>query len=291
MHRTGTNYLYTLLCLHPHVARGPVIFEDFLTSRADLLHAYAHETFKKWNPEWHAVERVGAPETLTARFGDALLDFLRLQFAPPNAALPPHKKDARFFVTKTPSVQNLAYFFELFPRAPLLLLVRDGRAVIESGMRSFQWDFETAARQWAAAARTAQQFIENSAASDRRFLLVHYERVFEQPAAEVKRILAFLALDPNLYDWARAQELPVSGSSEVRAANSAKLHWEPRARAADFAPTRRWEHWTRAQHERFNWLAGDMLAYFGYAPRVESTQRRYWMWRNRWLDWRGKLRL
>lgn len=290
MHRTGTNYLYTLLCLHPHVARGLVIYEDYLSHRADLLHAYARETFQKWNPEWRVAERVGAPETLTARLGDALLDFLRLQFAPPNAPLPPHKKQARFFVTKTPGVQNLEYFFELFPRVPLILLVRDGRAVVESGMRSFHWDFETATRQWAAAARTVQQFVENPAAQGKRFLLVHYERVFEQPQPEMQRILNFLALDTHVYDWARAQELPVSGSSEVRAMNGADVHWKPVARAGDFAPTRRWEHWTRAQHERFNWLAGDMLTYLGYTPRVESTRRRYWTWRNRWLDWQGKLR-
>ena len=52
-------------------------------------------------------------------------------------------------VTKTPTVKNLGLFFQLFPTSKLLVLVRDGRSVVESAVRTFDRPYGHAAREWA----------------------------------------------------------------------------------------------------------------------------------------------
>jgi hypothetical protein len=61
------------------------------------------------------------------------------------------------------------------------------------------------------------------------------------------------------------------------------VHWDPVPKGADFQPLLRFAHWSKAQHQRFNWIAGRELGLFGYEPqftRVGPGARL----RNRWED-------
>ena len=82
-------------------------------------------------------------------------------------------------MTKSPSVRHLDRFFAFFPRARLLILVRDGRSVVQSAMDTFGWDFERACRAWAEAANTIDRFQQSESARADRWRIVRYEDLID----------------------------------------------------------------------------------------------------------------
>lgn len=70
---------------------------------------------------------------------------------------------------------HAGFRLRLFPRAYLLILVRDRRAVVESKVRTTNGDFESAVRQWAEAAGTIVRFDETTRGSGFRYLIVKYD--------------------------------------------------------------------------------------------------------------------
>jgi hypothetical protein len=274
--RSGTNHLHDLLCLHPEVAAPAPIWEDHVLREAERLAAYAAAVRGRWSPEWGVGEKEELE--LLRRLGDGVLAFLR------------ERAPGRRLVTRTPSVANLALFPRLFPDAKLVILVRDGRALVESGVRSFGWRYESRIRRWAAAARGILAFDAAQAAAGRH-RIVKYEDLVARLEPTLVELLRFLELDASVYDFARASALPVRGSSTLRSGESTAVDWKPVARAADFDPLARAEGWSRALADRFDWLAGRELRALGYdAPPV--TDSRWRRLRNRMLDlrWRRRAR-
>ena len=56
MHRSGTNLLQDLLCLHPDCEPGGIIGEDGLIAKADPLIEYVNYLYKFWDSCWHIQE-------------------------------------------------------------------------------------------------------------------------------------------------------------------------------------------------------------------------------------------
>jgi hypothetical protein len=187
---------------------------------------------------------------LYASLGDALLGFLTVD-------------DSRRLVTKNPSVTGIEQVFKIFPKAHVIILVRDGRAVVESCVRTFGWDADLAARRWAAAAAIALRFLDDRAADDPGVRMVRYEDLAADPRRQMTQLLPFLRLDPADYDLSAAGRLPVRGSS-VFLGGKAQVHWEPIERTRDFDPLQRWAHWSAEKHRRFAWLAGRRQVALGY---------------------------
>lgn len=277
MPRSGTNYLRNLICLHPACApsRTP-ISEDFFLEPSDLLLAYTWQVRKRWDPMWGVFD-----DELMRRFseslGDGLISFL-------------WKDRGRRLVAKTPSVQHIERFFTLFPRARLLILVRDGRSVVQSCMSTFGWEFDRAARNWASAADEIHRFLETERPQTERYLLVRYEDLLDDLKRTMLEILRFTQLDDEAFDLRAASELPVRGSSSYFGSGRDSVHWEPVARGPDFDPKERWRSWSPDLHERFEWIAGGQLRYFGYEPSAGPVRGAGSVLRNRVLDarWRGK---
>jgi hypothetical protein len=260
--RSGTNFLFRLLCLHPDCDLGGPIWENYLLSRADLLARYVEALYREWNREWQVEASLGPPDVLLGQLGDGLITFLNRQR---------RQSGATRLVTKSPSVRNLGCFFRLFPSAPLLIVVRDGRAVVESGMRSFGWSFEAGARKWAGAARTIIDVCGHGSAAEQRCLIVRYEDLFTDGERQLRRIFDHIGLDPDAYDHDAARRLPIYGSSEQAGPGGKGLNWDPTERGEGFDPLSRFRHWEQARHDRFNWIGGDCLAHFGYAPVTGPT--------------------
>lgn len=292
MHRSGTNLLQDLLCLHPDCEPGGIIWEDGLIARAGPLIEYVNYLYKFWDSHWHIQEILGPSDLLYNCLGDGLLAFLHMQFA-----VRKNDKDlsstssSRRLVTKTPSVKNLQYFFKIFPKAHLLIIVRDGRAVVESGVKSFDWTYEQAMHKWAGAAETILNFTKDC--QDQKYIIVRFEDLVGNQQKELNKIFSFLGLDPEKYDFQDALNLPVKGSSELRTKEGEeKIHWTPVAKTKDFNPLDRYKHWGRTRYERFNWIAGEFLERFGYTAVQEYSansfiRRAYnraldtkWNWRN-----------
>jgi protein-tyrosine sulfotransferase len=276
--RTGTNYLWDLLCLHPACAPGrEPIREDFFLEHAQLLARFVRDVSGKWDPRWGTVTEQTLAE-LHASLGTALLDFLSTD-------------EDRRLVTKNPSVAGIDQVFTFFPTAQLIILGRDGRAVVESCVRTFGWDFDLAARRWAVAASRAMRFLDGRATDDPVVRLVRYEDLVADPGRQLTNLFAFLGLDIADYDFSAAEQLPVRGSS-VHLGGQAQVHWDPVERTADFDPLRRWVDWSAEQHMRFAWLAGREQVALGYrldtgVPATSSARARQRLASVRWHVRRG----
>lgn len=292
--RCGTNYLWQLLRLHPQCHVGSV-GEDYLMEYSELMEKYADRLYRKWTPEWR--KRMGGSSgLLLENIGNCLLAFIKRPYylyPGEKASDPQESLDSDFLnkilLTKTPSVKNLNLFFSLFPNSRLLVLVRDGRSVVESGIRSFDWKFEDAVRRWNKAANEIIRFIENDKDKTGRFRLVRYEDLVMEPANELKNIFAFLGLDHGQYDFDAAINLHVYGSSDIKQ-DGHKIHWKKSEKTKSFSPLRRWDKWDKKKHERYNWLAGEAQQKLGYSIQDDSPCNVLALLKHRLLDWKWKYR-
>jgi protein-tyrosine sulfotransferase len=230
MPRSGTNYLWDLICSHPDCApaREP-IHEDLFLQHAHLLEAYIEAVQRAWDPAWGTFAD-DLPAKLWASLGDGLISFLWVE-------------RSRRLVTKSPSVRNLALFFGLFPRARLLILIRDGRSAVQSAMATFNWDFDTAANLWAEGAEEIRQFDRAHRDSGLSYRIVRYEDLVDDVEPVMAELLDFLNLDRDRFDFAAAGGLPVRGSSAFFGPGQAAVNWEPVEKDAAFAPKERWREW------------------------------------------------
>lgn len=260
--RSGTNFLFQLLLLHKACRAGDVVLEDFFLAHADILEQYADTVYRSWNRRWRA--QLDSPDLLLKYLGDGLTSFLDAESLKANQS---GEESARV-VTKTPSVRNLSLCMKLFPDVKPIIIVRDGRAVVESSVRSFRRNYEEITHEWTDAVAEIQALMKSQPVD--RYLLVRYEDLQQNTEAEVRRILAFLELDPAQYDFEAMRELPVFGSSQIVAEGDGKVHWEGN-KFADFDPNKRWQHWDQSLHERFNRIAGSAMAQFDYPLQPNRT--------------------
>ena len=269
--RSGTTFLGKVLSCHRDCALPAPVWESFLLEHADLLTAYAARTATHWSPSWGDIE---AFRPLLARHvGRGALEFLQ--------SLAGDKR----LVAKTPSVRNLHLAPELFPGAQLVLLVRDGRSVTESYVQGFGWSHERAMRTWARGADAILTFTGRPSAdtAEVEHRIVRYEDLVEDFDAEVTKLLGFLRLDRDRFDYGAARALPVLGSSFCRGDDDS-VHWRGIQRTRDFSSVQRFSHWDRRLHERFGWLAGDQLERLGYERVLFGEPTRASGYRNRALD-------
>jgi hypothetical protein len=276
--RTGTNYLWDLVCLHPACSPGrEPIREDFFLEHVHQLATFVRDVSSKWDPAWGVVSEATLAELHTC-LGTALVDFLSTD------------QDRRL-VTKNPTVAGIDHVFTFFPTAQLIVLVRDGRAVVESCVRTFGWDVDLAARRWATAVDIAMRFLDGRPADDPAVQLVHYEDLVSDPHGQMTKLLSFLDLDLAAYDFARAERLPVRGSSVFHGGRD-HVHWDPVERTDEFDPLRRWAGWNAGQHRRFAWLAGRQQVALGYplgdpVPDTTTARARQRLASARWRVHRG----
>lgn len=271
-YRSGTNHLYQLLRLHPNCEGLSPIWEDFLLHHSELLESYVENVFDSWSPSWEVERLVVSQKDLLREFGKTLEQFLLRQaslkrstanqsISSPTSAT--SSSETLRYITKTPSVKGLHRFFSLFPNSIPIVLVRDGRSVVESGMRSFGWDFINSTNHWKKHARIVLEFQETIKKESLPGLVVRFEDLITDEANCLHRIFRHVAIDPDLYDFHKAKELKVLGSSQT-AVTQGKLDWCRTEKPADFSPVRRFEHWTAEQHRQFNEIAEEELRLLGY---------------------------
>lgn len=261
--RSGTNYLYSLLNRHPECFSGS-FGEIMLLRHSALLVAYAERVVATWSQKWVVSGEVDE-DGLLGNLGTGLVNWLRRRQAALTLATEPDAASTskKLFLIKTPDVRGLQHFTRLFPDARTILLVRDGRAIVESGVRSFDWRYERAMQQWAMAASTVLNFMRDHAGSDNTIVLMRYEDLVADEETELNRIFRFLNLDPRLYDFDAAAAMGVIGSSESRG-DSGRVHWKEVAKRGDFDPLHRFEGWSRRRRARFAWVAGRQMTALGY---------------------------
>jgi Sulfotransferase family len=274
--RSGTNFLYDLIRLHPDCGTLAVNWEDVSIAQAEHLVRYVEIVARSWRR--HGAD-AGVEAMLYEHLGNGII-----------SVLSSHVKGNRL-ITKGPFVRNLNYFFKLFPRAYLLILVRDGRAVVESRVKSFGQRYEFGMRHWARGADAILRFDQMARGSQLNYVIVKYEDLCNNLENELRRIFGFVGLDTKKYDFAAANNLPVRGSSVFRGKREKEFHWDPLEKTPDFNPVGRWNNWSRSKHERFNWIAGEKLVALGYEEKkFGKDQELLWAAWNKALDLRWQLR-
>jgi protein-tyrosine sulfotransferase len=271
-HRSGTNFLSDLLALHADCCRPSTIGEDFLLHSAQHLQRYAAGLHASWNPQWR---ESASQDDIGAALGRGLLEMLSNQADQP----------ATHLVTKTPRADRLPLYPWLFPDQPLLILIRDGRSVVESAVKSFGWTYRKAIERWSHGARRILEFNRDERRGACRYLVIRYEDLVTDLPAELHRILAFLRLDPRGYDFDAAANMPVRGSSMLKTAGQA-LHWKPVPKSSNFDPLNRASNWTARDHRRFLQSAGMYQQLLGYS--VEGARQPGFLgglWSG-WLQWK-----
>lgn len=281
--RSGTNYLEDLLAVHPDCGIGIPLREDHLLHHAQPLIDYVDTVVATWSTKRRWGFQEGHADDLAKSIGSGVIDFIvsqvdeRRRLSEPPDTLPgieaAFKFKPRYVIAKTPRPTNIEYFHRLFPDSPLLVLVRDGRSVVESSMRSWGYSFDTAVREWVIGARDISRYLRSAGSGTHLFL--RYEDLVEDPEGELARVFEYLELDPGRYDFEKALKRPVRGSSTVRPAGAGdRVNWNPVDRPADFDPRERFSGWSDDQHARFNHLAGELSTKLGY-PIVPIEQSAY----------------
>lgn len=256
MHRSGTNFLHNLICLHPACTGQKDLAEDFLVSKLSSLEAYVSGVQGQWNSRWNPDEK---DKQLRGQLAGALLNFCSQEREDQSARL----------VTKTPSVESLDVFRRFFPDARLLLVVRNGEATVESARVSFEWGFFETCMRWARSAAAINQFGDTDG-PDGQHLIVRYEDLFTDLNNQLERILRFLDLPLEDYDFERANGLPVKGSSELKAGASGDLHWKGVPRTEGFDPLNRSQNWSKFRRALFSVVAGGQSKELGYEVAVPT---------------------
>jgi len=260
--RSGTNWLSDLVCQHPECIAN-TIKEDYVMRHADHLIEYADQFYSSF-PRLFRV-KASKKALLYDSLGFGLLRYFHENMVNTSKSFRDLREagvPARI-VTKTPSVQNLEYFPKLFPNSRLLIIVRDGRDVVESNVKSFDFDYGSEMAEWANAAESILRSVEQMSASGYPHMLLKYEDLFRNTRAMVEEILEFLNLDAGTYDFSTIDDMPVRGSSELR--KSGRLHWEPVGKSASFNPVGRWKKWPDDIVDEFDRVAGRHLHALGYA--------------------------
>lgn len=254
--RCGTHFLANLLCQHPCCIKAPVPEDGFLASGKHLAN-YVDSLVGSWKQQNNKKEYDQYKNTLLEGFGRSLSNFLW-------DASGANAEGKSAIVTKTPLVNNLELFPNLFPDEKLIILVRDGRDLVESAVRSFNYDHNETIIKWVEATSTIKKYRE--VIKDDRFLIVKYEHLHQDVENEMKRILTFLNLEIEQYNFKAAAELPVVGSSVFKRSDG-NVHWWPVAKNETFKPMERTKEWTKKDHDHFNALAEESLLYWGYEPK------------------------
>lgn len=248
LQRSGTHFLFGLLQRHPDVVeREP--YEDDLLGHVELLDAYAASVCPPWG------KRI--PPGLLGHIGDGIVSWLA------------GGMEGMRVVAKFPGLANAARAHDLFPEARVLLLIRDGRSVVESAVRSWGATYAYETFKWRAAAR--QAIVLRERLGD-RVRIVRYEDLLTGLAEEMRAVLHFCELDPERYDFASAQALPLYGSSTTLGGQP-WVHHTPVERPADFGGLARWETWDERRHSRFDAAAGEELEALGYTRASRRAPR------------------
>lgn len=259
--RSGTNYFYRLITDHPScvAAAGG---EDYFLLKSELLRLFAESIYTKWNSDW-GFKQNNSPDHILGALGDGLTQFLRSQCTDEDDSR------ERTVVTVTPHVNNIRRFPKLFPEGHLVILVRDGRAVTESSIRTFDITFDQAAQTWRKGARELITFLDTYGSSSEWYEVVHYEDVVRDTRKELEKLFEHVGLDSELYPYGKLEDVPVVGSSTY-GQEGKDVTWEEREADDSFDPTQRFRDWGQKEHERFEWIAGEELRALGYTSNATS---------------------
>jgi hypothetical protein len=164
------------------------------------------------------------------------------------------------WVEQTPQYTlHIDDMLRMFPEAQFLVMVRDGRQVVES-LRNFvvPVPFDEACGTWRLYNETARRFAEGEHGGQIHF--VSYEGAVTDTEREMRALFAFLGE-------------PYSQAPADRIKNRAPMNSSFAGEGRDQKLAPRWASWTSEERSRFDELAGDILIELGYESDHDWTGR------------------
>lgn len=234
--------------VHPGVYPVQEIWEDFLLQNMHHLEQFVTGARSDWRTDWENLDE--AASSLSRAVYGSCIQFLRAKSGAPDGAAA---------LSKSPSLVNLELVDRL-PNTKTIVLLRDGRDVVASSMRTFGWSLGQSCQRW----HEGAEILAANLSPNPGFLLVHYEDLFRDLRTAMQRILDYVGLDASKYDFERALKLPVRGSSTFGTNDRQSVHWNPIPRSPEFQPIGRWTRWTPQQLELFEHSCGELNRELGY---------------------------
>ncbi len=254
MPRSGSVYVGELLRLHPDITGHPnhlwefpanILAEDILRLQTRFIDGYRYNLDKFEDYDFLPI------------VGSALVAYLH-SMVPDNQRV----------LVKMPSVQYLDFFFTLFPFENLVILVRDGRDLVHSTLKTWPYlNFLQVCLRWNRSVRIILETVKQFEANDRTgYALVKFEHALKEPQAFVREVCARLCLDETRYPFERIEEIRVIGSSKLenKPENQNKVSWQHLKRPKDFRPVEYWRKWSALRKLVFKTVAGKSLIELGY---------------------------
>lgn len=249
MPRAGTVYAGELLRLHSDLCAYPYqIWEvPFLQLTENVLDVQ-NNFFLGYR---HNVGKLGEKDFLPI-FGAAFMAYL-------HSGVPDDKR----MLLKVPGVQHLDHFFSVFPYENLLVLIRDGRDVVQSTIKTWpQLRFSFVCRRWERSARMVLACHERFSQRSEGYWLARFEDAIRDPVTFVKKACEHFRLDESKYPFEKIETISLHGSSAVPVQGT--VDWDPIKKPQDFNPTGRWKTWSAGKKRTFKRIAGQALMDLGY---------------------------
>jgi len=239
MPRSGTVFLGELIRSHPDVQAYPNdIWEMPLLSATPAVLALQKEFMRGYQQN---LERI-SPNDFLAMVGASFIRYLHTQI-----------DEDRRLLMKVPLAHQLDQFPLMFPHEQCLMLMRDGRDLTASTLKSWPTkNFDQVVRAWRDATRCMLA---------QKHPMYQYEEVVQDPQSVVRSICSDIQLDVDRYPFETIDKQPLRGSSE----HVEDSGWNLVQKSSDFQSVGRWESWTSKQKDRFKELAGEELISAGYA--------------------------
>jgi len=248
--RSGTNFLIKLLEENNNIKLSSHPGEDFLVYSGDYLLQHFKTLASKWNDTWVGMDRAKRIEQYKMEIRKSILNYLR-----PDEKL----KKNEFCVTKTPSAKNINKFFELFPNSKLVVLIRNGKNVVESCVKGFGWSYYQSMKNYKENANYLKEFLQEQK-DNRNFTLVKYEDLVSAKEETLKSLFKNLNIDDENYNY--TTDIPIYGSSFLK--EKGKITWDPQTPKTDFNPLDRSKDWSVFREMQYKFMCGDVHNYFGY---------------------------
>jgi len=258
--RSGTHYLRQLLGKHNDVEISLLNREDHFVSELNYLELYVKNISYYWKRNDKEHEN-NITNNLKIGLGNGIINAV------------PTKKQTKYFLLNTPHTHNIHLFEEYFPNQKMIIVTRNAKDLVESGVRSKFWNYEEGFELWN---RSAKRIIDFNKNNNNKFLIVKYEDLFLNPEKNLKDIFEYLNLESANYSFDKLDNIPIQGSSDGKNEND---NWEYKNKliGADFKPLSRSENWSVIRKWRFNWKCGKNSELLNYETEIISSQFFYYL--------------
>lgn len=249
--RSGTNFVFKSILLHPDINKSFHPGEDYILSQSQHLKLYVDKLVDKWSPRWEGTDRVVQKKRILDNLSKAHYNYLKQD----------DNIKAKYIFTKTPSTEGIENLSMLFPESKAIFLVRDGKSLIRSGVKSFIWTYIDSMKKYAQSLSRIKSIVSQD--NHKNCLVINYEKFCSNPEKELKSIYNFLELDPSSINYSQVSQMPVLGSSDHIDDKTGKFKWVVSNESSSTKPKFKKLEWHPLMLKRYNSIC-KIASEFGY---------------------------